>query len=289
MTAGLRRSPIVALAVVAAAFAVLVGLGVWQLERLAWKEGLIARVEARIAGPAEPLPETVRPGRPSSAEDIEYRPVRLAGTFDHSREIHVFIAIGEPKGPVGGQGYFVVTPLTLDDGHVVFVNRGFVPLELKDPATRTAGQVVGRVEIEGLMRPAETATWLSPDPDLAKNVWFVRDPLAMARASGDRSRAGRAVHGRRQGGPLARRPAAGRRDGDQLFEQPSRLRDHLVRARRGAGRGDRGVHPQAAGRVGRTCEVTGMEMAAVPPHPRASPAPSPARGEGRNAALMEGA
>jgi surfeit locus 1 family protein len=183
MTTSRRRSPIIGFAAVAVAFSVLVGLGIWQVERLAWKRDLIARVEARIAAPAEPLPDpstwpSLRP------DDIEYRPVRLAGTFDHDREIHVFIAIGEPKGPFGGQGYFVVTPVTLDDGHVVFVNRGFVPLERKDPATRPDGQVTGRVEIEGLMRPPEKATWLSPEPDLGKNVWFVRDPQRMAEGTG---------------------------------------------------------------------------------------------------------
>lgn len=117
-------------------------------------------------------------------EAIEYLPVRFTGTFDHAREVHVFIALSEPRGPFGGQGYFVMTPLTLDDGHVVFVNRGFVPADRKDPSTRRDGQVEGRVSIEGLIRPAEHPSWISPAPDLARNVWFVRDPAAMAEAVG---------------------------------------------------------------------------------------------------------
>jgi surfeit locus 1 family protein len=177
-----RRSLVPVFVAVAAALAVLLALGTWQLRRLAWKEALIARVEARVDAPAEPLPDPAT-WPELTPEDIEYRPVRLAGTFDHSREVHVFISIGQPKGPQGGQGFFVLTPLTLDDGNVVFVNRGFVPSEKKDPATRMEGQAAGRVEIEGLMRPAEEANWLSPTPDLAKNVWFVRNPAEMARAS----------------------------------------------------------------------------------------------------------
>lgn len=174
---------VAALAAAAGAFAVLLSLGTWQVERLAWKEALIARVEARVDAPAEPLPSPAA-WAGLDAEEIEYRPVRLAGTFDHAREIHVFIALSRPKGPAGGQGYFVLTPLTLDDGHVVFVNRGFVPDGRKDPATRAEGQVAGHVEIEGLMRPPERGSWTSPDADPIRNIWFVRDPAAMAAAAG---------------------------------------------------------------------------------------------------------
>jgi surfeit locus 1 family protein len=178
-----RRSLVVPAAAVGVTFAVLVSLGTWQLQRLSWKEALISRVEARVDAGAEPLPHpTTWPALDALA--IEYQPVRLAGRFDHSREVHVFIALGQPRGPLGGQGYFVVTPLMLDEGQVVFVNRGFVPAAFKDPATREEGQVTGRVEIEGLMRPAEEATSISPDPDIAKNVWFVRNPAAMAAGVG---------------------------------------------------------------------------------------------------------
>jgi surfeit locus 1 family protein len=178
-----HRSRWTVLAAATVALVVLLALGTWQVQRLAWKTALIARVEDRVKAPPAALPDPATwPGL--AAEDIEFRPVRLAGTFDHDREIHVFIALTRPLGPLGGQGYFVVTPMTLDDGHVVFVNRGFVPLERKDPATRTEGRVSGRVEIEGLMRPAEAESWISPAPDPAKNVWFVRDPLAMAQGSG---------------------------------------------------------------------------------------------------------
>ena len=37
-------------------FAVLVSLGLWQVERLHWKEALITRIEARIHGEPGPLP-----------------------------------------------------------------------------------------------------------------------------------------------------------------------------------------------------------------------------------------
>ncbi len=169
--------------VTALALAALVALGAWQAHRLAWKENLIANVDARIhAAPVDiPAPLAWPSLDPLAAE---YTAVRLTGTFDHAREVHVFIALEQPKGPFGGQGYFVLTPLILADGHAVFVNRGFVPSGRKDPATRAEGQLAGPATVSGLLRPAETATWLSAPDDPAKNVWFVRNPAAMATATG---------------------------------------------------------------------------------------------------------
>lgn len=180
---GLARLVAMTIAVLVA-LAVLLSLGTWQVRRLAWKEDLIARVEARVG--AEPLPLPAAAAWPSLTPDaIEYQPVTLSGQFDHTREVHVFISLSEPKGgPLKGQGYFVLTPLRLASGAHVFVNRGFVPLDRKDPASRPETLVTGDQTVTGLMRPAEAETVLSPAPNLAKNVWFVRDPAAMAAAVG---------------------------------------------------------------------------------------------------------
>ncbi len=167
-----------------AALAVLVSLGTWQVHRLQWKEALIARVDKRIHAAPEPLPA---PGTWSTltAEAIEYRPVTVTGTYDHARELRVFIALSEPKGRYGGQGWFILTPLKIaSTDRWVLVNRGFVPSDRADPATRAEGQVAGPVTVTGLLRPAEPRNWLSPADDPAGNVWFVRDPVVMARAVG---------------------------------------------------------------------------------------------------------
>jgi surfeit locus 1 family protein len=178
-----RRSLLPLTLFAAAALAVLLALGTWQVERLAWKEALIARVDARVH--AEPVDLPPSSSWPSlDPEAIEYLPVRITGTFDHARELYVFIALSSPKGPAGGQGWFVLTPLILSDGSAVLVNRGFVPDGRKDPASRVEGQVAGPVTITGLLRPAEQRNWLSPADNPEKNVWFVRDPDTMARAAG---------------------------------------------------------------------------------------------------------
>jgi surfeit locus 1 family protein len=153
---------------------VLLALGTWQLERRAWKEGVIA---ARIAGlnaPAIVLPDTIPDPAP-----LEYRRVWVEGRFRHDRELHL---IGQFNGDL--PGYQIVTPLILADGAAVLVNRGFVPLAAENPATRPAGQVEGVVRIEGAVRLSATPSWFAPANQPAKNVWFYPDLAPMAAAAG---------------------------------------------------------------------------------------------------------
>lgn len=155
---------------------VFAGLGVWQVERRAWKLDLIERVEARRAAAPAALP----PARDWPALDpaeIEYRKVRLAGAFLHDRETLVD-ALTE-RGP----GYWVVTPLQTSEG-VVLVNRGFVPPERKLPASRTEAQVSGETSVTGLLRVTEPGGRFlrsnAPDEDL----WYSRDVAAIAAKRG---------------------------------------------------------------------------------------------------------
>ncbi|WP_018389783.1 SURF1 family protein [Ancylobacter sp. FA202] len=165
------------------AFAVLVGLGLWQLERLAWKESLVAQVEARIHQAPVPLPPEADWGQIDFAND-EYRRVTAQGRFRHDLEVQVYALVDQAPDGSGGPGYWVVTPLGLPDGAFVLVNRGFVPLERKDPATRLEGQVDGLVTITGLLRLPEEAALFTPANDAATDSWYVRDPDAIASAKG---------------------------------------------------------------------------------------------------------
>jgi surfeit locus 1 family protein len=161
-----------------AVFALLVSLGVWQLHRLAWKEDLIAKIDARAHGPAVAIPP---PGAWASLrpDDYEYRHVRVTGRFEHDKEALVFRASGPGDG-LSKPGYLVVTPLRLDDGSHVLIGRGFVPEESRDPATRAAGQIAGEVTVTGLMRAPEPRNAFTPADAPAKNEWFTRDPLAIS-------------------------------------------------------------------------------------------------------------
>ena len=153
--------------------AVLVGLGIWQLQRLVWKNAIVARIESRAGAPAQPLPSPAT-WRGLAADDYEYRRVTLAGTFDYTEEALVF------RGTAEGPGYFVLTPLHLASGGSVIVNRGFVPADRADAAARRAANVAGPVEVIGLMRSTEPRNPFTPADDPASGRYFTRDPILVA-------------------------------------------------------------------------------------------------------------
>jgi len=178
-----RRGLVLPTVAAAVVFAILCGLGLWQLERLQWKEALIARVEAGLASAPVPAPPPAEwPGLDLGA--AEYRPVVVRGTFDHDREIHVVYTLVTPKGPKGGIGYQVFTPFRTEGGWWVYVNRGFVPRESADPATRSGGQVAGETTVTGLLRQPGHRAWFMPSDDPAGNAWFSRDPVLFAVTAG---------------------------------------------------------------------------------------------------------
>lgn len=141
--------------------AILLGLGYWQLQRLAWKQGVVALIEARMTEGAAGLPAT-----PSEA-DHEYLTVRLGGVVEPG-EVHVL-------GSRNGIAYRVIAPLALGDGRRVLLDRGFVAEAEKDDPRPT-----GQVEVEGtLLWPDETDRF-TPEPNLDHNIWFARDVERMA-------------------------------------------------------------------------------------------------------------
>ncbi|CAG0962484.1 MAG: SURF1 family protein [Rhizobiaceae bacterium] len=174
----LRGFPWLVMAVGLAALAVLLALGTWQVNRLAWKEALIATIDQRIALAPGPLAEIER--LYADTGDVDYWPVALRGVFLHDHESH-FLATWK-----GASGYFVYTPLELADGRLILVNRGFVPFDRKDSSARPEGQVEGEVGIVGLARNplTEKPSWIVPDNDLAKNVFYWKEIAAMAGRAG---------------------------------------------------------------------------------------------------------
>lgn len=155
---------------------VCLGLGLWQLDRLAWKRGLIAERQAASQSPPVAAPRGL-----AEAKGIEFRPVVIEGVFLHDKEI--FLGAAAPTG--GKPGFHVLTPLREPGGRIVFVNRGFVTSELKDPAKRSTGQLSGTARVAGLVRlPKGKPNWLVPDNRADLNYWFWVDLPAMAEAAG---------------------------------------------------------------------------------------------------------
>ncbi len=166
-----------------AALAILLALGTWQVQRLAWKQDLIAQIEARAHGEAgEILPEEQWPA--FSPQSEEYRRVRIAGRFDHAREVQVHGLLASRTRGQPIQGFYVLTPLEIESGAHVIVNRGFVPTELREPASRAESLPDEEVEIVGLVRASQERATFVPENDPSREQWLTRDVYEIAEARG---------------------------------------------------------------------------------------------------------
>lgn len=164
------------------ALAVLIGLGSWQMQRKAWKDALLSTIAERVKAEPVDLERAViaaaSPGGPKAEaagiHPAEYVRVRVRGRLLHEQERYLYA-----PDPRLGPGFNVYTPLHLADGRQIYVNRGFVPEALKEPARRAAGQAAGEVEIIGLIRgPGEKGAF-TPANNPAANFWFWRDIAVM--------------------------------------------------------------------------------------------------------------
>jgi len=143
----MRSKGLIGFTVVALAMlAVLIGLGVWQLKRLHWKEGLIAAINARTKGDPISLDRAIALAK--EGRDPTYYRVHVEGRFDNSKERYLFsqsISDGTP-------GWHVITPFRTTQGELVLVDRGFVPDNLKDLSTRASGQIEGVTTVTAIAR-----------------------------------------------------------------------------------------------------------------------------------------
>jgi len=145
---------------------ILLWLGMWQVQRLAWKEGILAEITAEIAADPVPVPTTI-------SADMKYLPVTASGTIGQD-ELHVLVSRLEI-----GAGYRVIAPFELDDGRRMLLDRGFIKPEAKD-----LFRASGPATITGNLHWPDDMNSSTPDPDMSENIWFGRDIAAMARALG---------------------------------------------------------------------------------------------------------
>ena len=143
-----------------AGVAVLVSLGTWQMQRLTWKEGVLAEIAARItaepvAVPAAPDPEVDR-----------YLPVIAQGEIADAA-IRVLVSTRED-----GAGYRIISPFDMGD-RTLLIDRGFIPAE--DPVPGG-----GPAEVAGNLHWPDEVNRSTPENDLMGNIWFARDVAAMA-------------------------------------------------------------------------------------------------------------
>ena len=213
---------------------ILSGFGIWQLDRKTWKENLIATLNARLGSAPKDLPPRASWSRLREDSD-EFRRVAFPAEFLDGEEALVYTAGSSLRPDVKGPGYWVFAPARLAGGSIILINRGFVPDDRKDPATRAEGAPHGIVDFVGVMRWPEKRNSFTPPDDPDKGVWYLRE-FKFDRCSqevGDRRavlyRSGRAGADRGFSETWQARSAFDR--------QPPAVCHHLVRARVGARRG----------------------------------------------------
>jgi surfeit locus 1 family protein len=165
----------------------LLGLGTWQMERREWKTALLADMAARLAMPPAALVDLLPLGPAAN-----YRPVYAVGVYRH--DLEMLLQARTHEGRIGAQ---VVTPLQLIENRSaqdaasgaritvenVLVNRGWVPLEARDPESRPDSLLQGEVVVTGILRwPADPGLF-TPKNDPAGRMWYWPEVPAMAQAA----------------------------------------------------------------------------------------------------------
>jgi len=149
------------------ALAILISLGVWQLQRRDWKHALIERIEARADGPPVSLQQVL--DRWQRDRDVEYMRVEMTGELRAKQEFHIYTIRD------GVAGWRVVSPFQTNS-HIVMLDRGFVPEPLKDREARADQPVPeGTFTVTGLARAPGEANFVTPDNEPQRNRWYWRD------------------------------------------------------------------------------------------------------------------
>ncbi len=141
----------------------LLSLGIWQVRRLAWKQGVLAEIETRIAADPVALPAAPDPERD------RYLPVRVSGTMG-AQELHVLVSTRD-----FGAGYRIIAPFVTDAGRRILIDRGFIPTPAKDAPRQT-----GAMEITGNLHWPQEIDSFTPAPEPGKNIWFAREVPTLA-------------------------------------------------------------------------------------------------------------
>lgn len=147
-----------------AGLGVLISLGVWQVQRMAWKHDVLAAIESRITADPVALPSQVSEGAD------KYLPVRVSGEMLPG-EVHVLVSVKQV-----GAGYRVIQPFRTGD-RVILVDRGFVPTTAKQ-----AMRITGPMDITGNLHWPDEIDSYTPDPDIDDNIWFARDVPSLSAA-----------------------------------------------------------------------------------------------------------
>lgn len=169
-----RRFAIIPALATAIGIVILIGLGVWQIQRLHWKEGLLARIAALQSAPPQPLAAVL--GRAGNDTDIDY--VRVSATCPDI-ETAPYLRLYSVKDGYAGWRIIAACPLTGGPYGAILVDRGFLDQRLR----LSGGQAIS-TPVVGILRRGDTRNFVTPKDDPGQNLWYGRDIAAMAQALG---------------------------------------------------------------------------------------------------------
>lgn len=143
------------------ALAILVWLGSWQVMRMHWKNDLISSFTTRAHA------EAIQPPQGDKAADLQFQRISISGVWMHHAEIQLTGRTFE-----GTAGYHVITPMKLDDGRVLLLNRGWVSQDYRKPEKRPSTLAAGQQQFEAIIRLPATKGYFVPENDLEDDHWF---------------------------------------------------------------------------------------------------------------------
>ena len=150
-------------------FLILVGLGTWQVQRLQWKEGILAQIARAEGAAAAPLP----------ANPEAYTKVAVTGRLLNDRSAGFGAEVRDmPSGPVLGTQ--LIVPLERSDAEPLLIDRGWVPSARHEPIDQPGGEVT----IEGYVHPGDRPGLFSATDDKAARQFYTLDPAAIGAALG---------------------------------------------------------------------------------------------------------
>ena len=167
--------------------ALLVGLGVWQLQRRVEQQALIAALNERLAAAPVPLPDPTQWAALTSEKD-EFRRVSFTAIYECRLDATVYSSDTSMRDDISGPGDLAFIPARLPNGDTVAIDVGFVPntTQDRDQPDRVVAQLITNkpVNLTGYLRFPVTAGLFTPNVEHDKRLWFTRDHLAMAQALG---------------------------------------------------------------------------------------------------------
>jgi cytochrome oxidase assembly protein ShyY1 len=165
--------------------ALLIGLGVWQLQRRAEKHALIAQLTERLAAAPGAMPSAAQWSALTPGRD-EFRRVRFSATYESRPDAMVYSSGSAIRDDISGPGTWAFLPARLPDGGTIVINTGFVQNTMQDRAQqdRAVTRLItgAPVTLTGYIRFPESAGALTPQENVARRLWFTRDHLVMATA-----------------------------------------------------------------------------------------------------------